>query len=462
VTPTDPQPAGGSRSWRRPLDRRPALALAAVLVVAAFGIRIAEVKRTSYRPIGDAISYLQLGDQITQSGGYANTNHAAGYAHGPTAYFPPAYPYLIAATDELTGQRGDRGSVVQSQRIVQAAVGTLSVVIIGLIAYELFGTTTALISLAIAAVYPAFVELSAVLVAENLLTLLELLAVYSAVRALRDHGRLGWLIACGVCVGLATLAHTNGIALLLPLAVAMWRLPGVGGPRRAAGPALLVGVTLLTLLPWLIRDQVVMHRFIPVSDEAGITLVGTYNSASAGSHPPYKWIYYANIPEYRQLAQRAGRLTEPQLGSQLLSRAADYIGNNPTAPLAAAFHNTLRMLELEGSFAWRSSAAAIGLDGGTARIGVIGFWLVLLLAIAGAFTPLARQAPLWVWGVPLVMALSTVFVNGETPRFREPVDPFLILLAACALTTGANAVGDRITRLTAAPHYDVASRIKGT
>ena len=31
------------------------------------------------------------------------------------------------------------------------------------------------------------------------------------------------------------------------------------------------------------------------------------------------------------------------------------------------------------------------------------------------------------------MVLSVVFVNVETPRFREPVDPFLVLLAACAM-----------------------------
>ncbi len=43
-----------------------------------------------------------------------------------------------------------------------------------------------------------------------------------------------------------------------------------------------------------------------------------------------------------------------------------------------------------------------------------------------------RAAPKWVWVVPLLLALSVVLVNVETPRFREPVDPFLILLAAAA------------------------------
>ena len=36
---------------------------------------------------------------------------------------------------------------------------------------------------------------------------------------------------------------------------------------------------------------------------------------------------------------------------------------------------------------------------------------------------------------PVLYAVSIVFVNVETPRFREPIDPFLILLAACAVVT---------------------------
>jgi hypothetical protein len=204
-----------------------------------------------------------------------------------------------------------------------------------------------------------------------------------------------------------------------------------------------------------------MHRFVPISDEAGITLIGTYNHFSAVAHPAYKWRYYANIPTDRGLVIRARRMTEPQLSSKLVSDTLNYIGKHPLAPLAAAFHNTLRLLELEGSFAWRASAASIGLNGGTARIGVISFWVLLILAVAGAFTSLARQAPWWLWTVPLLMALSVVLVNAETPRFREPIDPFLILLAACALTTGAAAIQRALTRARS-PHYDVSSRIVGS
>jgi hypothetical protein len=36
--------------------------------------------------------------------------------------------------------------------------------------------------------------------------------------------------------------------------------------------------------------------------------------------------------------------------------------------------------------------------------------------------------------VPALFALSVLFVNVETPRFREPIDPFLVLLAAAGVS----------------------------
>jgi len=51
-----------------------------------------------------------------------------------------------------------------------------------------------------------------------------------------------------------------------------------------------------------------------------------------------------------------------------------------------------------------------------------------------------------VWSVPLLLALSVVLVNVETPRFRAPVDPFLILLASAGLATAAGRLTRRVLR----------------
>lgn len=209
---------------------------------------------------------------------------------------------------------------------------------------------------------------------------------------------------------------------------------------------LLAATAALAVLPWTIRNAVEMHHFVPVSDETGITLRGTYNPNSAASSVPYKWRFFWLIPADQDLRNTAGRYTEVQLGAKLESRALDYIRAHPTAPLDVAFHNTLRMFELEGSYAWRASAFAIDLHTGIAELGVGAFWILCIVALLGIPTRCARGAPRWIWWVPVLYWLSITFVNVETPRFREPIDPFLLLLAGCALEAGLRRIGVLVAR----------------
>jgi 4-amino-4-deoxy-L-arabinose transferase-like glycosyltransferase len=434
-----------------PSARRVVL-IAGILIV-ALGLRILDVEQAGYRPVNDAGSYLTLASEIAKTGDYS-LSHApgsgAGGTRGPSAYFAPGYPYLLALVDLIDGHPVRRGPAVQPARISQAVLGTITVALIGLVALEAFGAIAGLIALVLAAVYPVLIELSGTLVAENLLTTLVLAAVYAGLRVRRARTArtaYGWIAGAGVLAGLATLTHENGILILIPLLFAVWTARPRFTLGALAAPALLIVVTALTILPWTIRNAVVMHRFVPVSDENGITLVGTYNVASATDHQvPYKWRIFYGIPGEGALIRESSHLTEPQIGDRLESQAFHYIGQHPLAPLSVLYHNTRRLFELEGTFAWKASASAISLSTSVARRGVISFWILCLLALAGAFTRLARAAPKWIWVVPLLLALSVVLVNVETPRFREPVDPFLILLAAAGLATAAGRIAGALGR----------------
>ncbi len=398
--------------------------IAAALLVAALALRVGQVERTPYTPINDAISYLKLGSDVARFGDYSHSEPGAGGSRGPTAYFPPAYPYFVAAVDLLDGHTAVDSSAVHGARLANAALGTVTVALVGLVALELFGPTIGLVALAVAAVYPVLIEVSALLIAENLFTMLILASVWAVLRARRARRPLAWITAAGILLGLATLAHENGFVLVLPLAFAAW----TAAERSIKGPLALAVAAVLMISPWTIRNAIVMHSFIPVSDETGITLVGAYNSVSAHDpRVPYRWRLHISV-------RPPLRYTEPQLSSRLASRALHYIGQHPSAPFVVAYDNTLRMLELAGSFAWRRAAGAVDLERPDAEIGVIAFWILCVLAIAGTFTAPVRSAPRWLWVMPLLLALTVIFVNVETPRFREPIDPFLILPAACALS----------------------------
>jgi 4-amino-4-deoxy-L-arabinose transferase-like glycosyltransferase len=420
--------------------------LVAALLIAALGVRIAYVQHTPFKAINDAGTYNRLASEVATTGDYdtgSAPGSGAGGSRGPTAYFPPGFPYFLAAVDILTGHESGHKPAIGPERVAQAVAGTVAVGLIGLVALEAFGAGAALASISLAAFYPVLIELSGTLVAENLLIVLELAAVWTALRVRRARRPYAWIAATGVLTGLATLTHQNAILLLIPFAPAAWsvarREPDRTRPRAralAAPTILLILTCCATIAPWTIRNAIELHHFVPVSDEAGITLVGTYNPDSAAFGPvAYKWRFFWKIPEDHTLMRTAGRYDEVALGDRLQSQALHYIGRHPLAPLDVAYHNTLRMFELEGSSAWHASALAIGLHVDVAQTGVVAFWVVCVLALLGAFTRVARAAPRWLWLVALLLALSVVFINVETPRFREPIEPFLIMLAGCAVAT---------------------------
>jgi 4-amino-4-deoxy-L-arabinose transferase-like glycosyltransferase len=442
------------------MERRAWLAAAVAILLLSLGVRIWEVERTSpYRPMNDGQSYLTLASEVAHHGDYLDSHaprSGAGGSIGPTAYFPPAFPYFLAGVDLLDGNTNGGGQAVHDARLATAVLGAVSVAVLGLVAFEAFGAAVGLLAMLIAAVYPPLVALSGTPYSENLLIPLELAAVWAGLRAQRATNPWPWLAGAGVFTGLATLTHQNGVVIALPLIFcAIQSARGWVTTRQlrrpvlaiVGGPVLFLVCAALTIAPWTIRNAVVLHRFVPVSDEMGITLAGTYNSSSADNRQiPYRWNYYGKIPAYASIKRESLHLTEPALSSRLTSAAFHYIGHHPSAPAQAAYHNLRRLLELEGYAAWRTSGASIGLSAATTRIGVYSFWVVALLAAAGVFTRRARRAPDWLWAIPILLALSVMLVNAETPRFRSPIDPYLIMLAACAVVSLLAALVPRLAR----------------
>ncbi len=424
---------------------RAAPALVAAILLIALVVRVAYVEGTSYHAINDAGSYNRLAGMIARTGDYdtgSRPGSGAGGSKGPTAYFPPGFPYFLAAVDLLDGHQAAGKTAIGPERIAQAALGTVVVALIGLVGLEAFGDSVALIGMALAALYPVLIELSGTLVAENLMLVFVLAAVWTALRARRALHPYAWIAATGVLTGLATLTHQNAIVIALPLAFAAGAAARAVRGRPVGAIALLAATTVLTIAPWTIRNAIELHHFVPVSDETGITLVGTYNPDSAAFKPvPYKWRFFWNIGEDSTLRRHVGSYSEVTLGAKLESQALHYVGAHPLAPLQVVYHNTLRMFELEGTYAWHASAYAIGLHVRDAAVGVAAFWLLCLAALLGIFTPTARAAPRWIWVIPVLLALTVVFVNVETPRFREPIDPFLLLLAGCAVEAALRRLG---------------------
>jgi 4-amino-4-deoxy-L-arabinose transferase-like glycosyltransferase len=411
-----------------------------VLVALALVLRLLYVDATpGYQLRHDARDYELHAQSIAVGQGYSR--HVA-YGR-PTAFRPPGYPYFLAGVYRVAGvERAPQARRVHVARIAQAFVGTAIVALIGLLAMGLWGRSTGLVATALGAVYVPLILVGGAVMSEPLFAVAMLAAVLAALAHRRSARRYRYAALTGVLAGLAILTRANAVILLVPLAFAVWD----GRPRRAwpslGPPVALVAAAVVTVMPWSIRNTTQLHAFVPLSTQLGSSLAGTYNDqARTDPENPGAWRSVKHVPQYAALWREVRTTPEAVLDKRLRAASMRYIADHPFYVAEVGYWNTLRMLDLDGKRRWRATAATITVEARWADAGVWCFWVFALLAVAGIATNAARRAPPFVWAVPALLFLSVVFLAVETPRYRTPLDPFVVLLAAVALTTAFRSHG---------------------
>jgi 4-amino-4-deoxy-L-arabinose transferase-like glycosyltransferase len=401
---------------------RPTLPAAALLLALVARLGFLAVTR-HYRLSNDPADYQRIAASLATGHGFGRSVVAG---VGPSAFRPPLYPGALGALYAVTGVH------LGVARVAQALLGTVTVALIGLLACQLTGRRTAVIAMVVAACYPPLLMIGGALLSENLAVPLELAAVCALLRARRATSPWPWLAATGVLLGLGVLNRPNTALLVVPMGLlALGAAPD--RRRRFGALAMVAGLAVVTTVPWLVRDEHVFHRFVPITTQGGLVMAGTYNPVSAGDHRyPAAWRPATLVPSYVASLRRDPPVGEVALERRFRTLALDYLRHHPLYPVEVAVWNTIRLFELTGPAFARLAAGAIGYSHRVSDLSVYAYYVVAALAVAGIVVGSPRRVPLGVWLVPVAVVVSTVFLQGET-RMRADVDPFLILLAATAL-----------------------------
>ena len=362
--------------------------------------------------------YRLLGEQLASGNGYRLPDGS------PTAYYPIGYPLALAAGFLLTPIAWQTGVVAALNILWQA----LSIVVVFFVTRRLVGRDgPALVAAGAVALWPNLILHAAVPLSESLFVLLVLVAVlvlvYGPWEARRFETRR--LVLIGLALGAATLVRPVSVPIVIGLLVT-WLLAGFGWRRAVAHTAVVAGVLVATLVPWVIRNAVVMDAAV-VSTNTGDNLCMSRRVGGSGGFefPNTR----CNSGPFDDLRRPAYEVERDEQGRRL---ALEFVRDHPVEELRLVFRRAVRTFESDDDAiaAVESYGDDVFLsdDVRGALKALANTWYVIagVAGTAGLAVLAYRRRPegIAVVLVSLALVSAPLAAFGDV-RFKVPVVPFL-------------------------------------
>lgn len=433
-----------------PRTRRGWLIVTLVLIL-ALGLRLGAVYESSdwYEPRTDALHFDVMASSLARGDGfgYAIVPPNTKEQKEPTAFRAPLFPLVLASVYVVFGEHS-----YGAGRVLNAGLGTVVVVALGIVASQLWSRRLALVAMAIAAVHPALIVVGSSLLLEPLLVSLMLFALVCALQHRRRPRGRRWAVLSGLLLGLAILTRETALFAVLPVTYLVWQgeRARLGATVRRPGPALwapaiLLLTTVVVVMPWTIRNFVVLDDFVPVSTSSGIGLAGTYNRTSMENESmPGAWRPPWEDPGMLAVMHALDDPTEAEADRALRDASLDLVREHPRYLMTAIVYNTQRLFDLDGGEFARLNAPFLPWSVRLLNMGILGSYVLYLLAALGAILCRSTHArvPRAVWLIPLTTLPFLVIALPANIRYRYWLEPFLVLLA----TPLVAAVAERLLR----------------
>jgi 4-amino-4-deoxy-L-arabinose transferase-like glycosyltransferase len=449
--------------WTRALPqrygKRTLVALGLIALLGLF-VRAYVVVNPVSNPADDSHAYYAISKALYTEGSFGGPEF-----HDSSDWSPGA-PFLYAASFYATG-----GAREGTARIVEALLGVATILVVFALGWRLggrdLGRWVGLFAAFAVAIYPPFLHTTGELMSEPpaMLTLPAAILAFlwasdrqrdALVPGMRGQVRSVWpWLVPGVLFGLTAMFRPEyllvGAAFVLLAALRTWR------EREwrlgLAGAAVLLVAIVLPILPWTIRNYVVLDRLVPISTGGGKALyVGTYLPAD-GEYQRVKALLVERYqhrdlapnsealndvnptPLFNRVAAEAqkehpGLSRDQALGKVGKENFSKYFGEDPGGYLAMTARKVGRM--------W-SSGVGEAMDTTAGRTVQI---LLVLLGIAG-FVLLALWRRWWefvVLATPIVLVTLVGAVSLAAPRRNEVLMTLVFPLAGLALSSARAAI----------------------
>jgi 4-amino-4-deoxy-L-arabinose transferase-like glycosyltransferase len=385
----------------------------ALIAAVAFAIRLIHLLFVAPGTSGieDAFWFTQVAHSIANGDGFTILT-GTGLDVRATAEHPPLYPLLLALPVKL-GITSD-----EALRSLGVALGTLTVVLVGLLGRRVGGERAGLAAALIAAVYPLLIAADGALLAE---TLYAPLIAGTLLLALRTADRPSSRNAAGLgaLTGLAILTRSESV-LLLPLLVApvAWLARG----RRAVLLGTALAATTLVVSPWVIRNVSTFGKPLLTTNGGGVL-------AQTNCHRAYHGHDLGYLVSACRSPRRADE-NESESDARWRDEGLTYAGDNAGRTPAVV---AVRALRAWGVWQPFRGATEQGRSANVVKLGVIFYFPLVVLAALGAVELRRRRLELLVLLAPVALATLTAMAGYGSIRLRVPADVSLTVLAGTAV-----------------------------
>jgi 4-amino-4-deoxy-L-arabinose transferase-like glycosyltransferase len=357
-------------------------------------------------------------------------------ANEPSAEHPPLYTLLLTPISWVTDNNDF------ALRWLGIATGTLTVLVVMLLARRVAGERAGVLAGVLAAVYPNLWIHDALIMSESLAALLVSLVLLVAVRELQSpRVRVGAAWLGGLC-GLAALTRGELIMLLPFVAVpVVWATQRPIASRiRSVG--VVLGCFAIVVGPWVVYNLSRFEEPVFISSNFDLNLRGSScpESLTSVQRGALGFCVYLDPAEGADESVRA-----KQYRSQALDDIRDHLDEYPLT-VAARIGRT-----------WSVYAPGFELDVGYAEgrprvvslAGMAALWLSFPLLVLGfARVPDRRVRALF--GVPILITLLPMLVSYGQMRYRIAAEPVIVVMVAIGITGLLERVG-RLGRQSSTP-----------
>jgi 4-amino-4-deoxy-L-arabinose transferase-like glycosyltransferase len=410
------------------------------IVALALGIRLAWVLAVPNAQYSDSVWYDNAAQHLVTIGEYSvdpNRMSASGMygIQGPSAWFPPGYPFFLAAIYKVVGYSQLAG------KLGNVAVGGAIVWFTYLLGRRLVSAWAGLLAALLVAVWPNLVFQTGVLSSDLLCAAGFVAAMWvAAFHVTSTRARWVRAVVLGLLIGWMALVRPVSVILLPAIGLAWW----IRGRSFRHALLLLIPVGLISAMPvlgWTARNYARFGQLIPIATNGGYNFWQVNHRYADGSDMYWR-VVPMDDPEYRTMSMGNEFVKNREgyrYGMAYFSAHPDRFFTLIPAKLFWLYHtDTTGLYEgvLNAPMLGPSPLAAwIMARGHTFESLTFRYYEFLMgLAVIGAMGALVlRQWTLWpVTAIPLLLTFFQMFFHNKD-RFHIPLSPFIAILAAAAV-----------------------------